>query len=581
MILQAEELCKLANIEAATLEESATGEGTLNLSFAGFGPEWLKYMQPVTLYHKGKALFHGKLTNLSRTNDGGSITSTATINNFMWLLDRQTLGQQVAEIQAAASGSSGGGGMDASRSPKFIVGQIGKSAAGSAGVTWGSVTGSMGVTSDGWTAEGATGATGGGALTVRASSSVAGRAVWAVTDKLITTASALVRLRERAADVQYIMDYAAGTCTAMAIGDMPTQTWDTAARVITRISDVSPQYEACVTGVAVVWTSDEGRVEVHAYPPELDMAQDGVKVFSLTGAYYVESWDAVARDYYTAANVLQWGGSITVLQSHVDASPLGSKLNLIGPGTHESWHTMEAVVTQCSWDFLARTLTVTLGRDFADPEFADAQETEDGGEVEDFSTTDDCSDATEGDGDDWPDTTSEELPTWEPGTWPETTCPTETGTGTGTENGTGSATGTQGTHGSHGTQGTQGGGTSPGSGTYEPPGTQGTHGGGTMATGCDCAEKWAALDKWKQDIEARLTALENAQNGTGGTNGCGCECAGLLDAIRQAVQAAAAEVSLTASVDAPVMTTETGDLTATAAASAADGSGHASINFHY
>ena len=206
MILHSETLYKLANIDTATLDEYATGEGTLGLSFAGFGPEWLKYMQPVTLYHKGKVLFHGKITSLSRTNDGGAVTSTATVNNFMWLLDRQTLGQQVAEIEAAAKESQNGSAVDVSRKLNFTAGQIGKSTAGSTGVTWESVTGSMGVTSEGWTAEGATGTTGGGTLTVKASSSVAGRSVWAVTDKLITTASALVKLRERAADVQYIID---------------------------------------------------------------------------------------------------------------------------------------------------------------------------------------------------------------------------------------------------------------------------------------------------------------------------------------------------------------------------------------
>ena len=133
MILHSEELYKLANIDSATLKENATGEGVLNLSFSGFGPEWLKYMQPVTLYHKGKVLFHGKLTSLSRTNDGGAVTSSAVINNFMWLLDRQTLGQQVAEIEAAAKESQNGSGVDVSRSLKFTAGQIGKSTAGSKG----------------------------------------------------------------------------------------------------------------------------------------------------------------------------------------------------------------------------------------------------------------------------------------------------------------------------------------------------------------------------------------------------------------------------------------------------------------
>lgn len=595
MILHSETLYKLANIDTATLDEYATGEGTLGLSFAGFGPEWLNYMQPVTLYHKGKVLFHGKITSLSRTNDGGAITRTATISNFMWLLDRQTLGQQVAEIEAAAKESANGSRVDVSRSLKFTAGQIGKSTAGSTGVTWGSITGSMGVTSEGWTAEDTTGTTGGGTLTVRASSSVAGRAVWAVTDKLITTASALVKLRERAADVQYIMDYSAGTCTAMAIGDMPTQTWDTGARGITSISDISPQYEACVTGVAVVWTSDEGKVEVHAYPPGLDMAQDGVKVFSLTGAYYVASWDAVARDYYKAANVLQWGGSITALQSHIDASPLGCKLNLTGPGTHESWHTMEAVVTQCSWDFMERTLTVTLGRDFADPEFTDAQETEDGGEEEEIYTTnddwpddewpDDWPDTTEDGGDDWPDTTGTELPTWEPGTWPDMTGSNPSslpGTGTGTGSiGSSSHSGGTSTQG----EGSQGGGTQ-GEGSQDG-GSQGggSQGGGSQGGGsgaCDCSNKWEELKEWQQKIEERITKLEKAMDGTGGGSvGCNCACSGLLEEIQRAVQTAAAGVSLTATISAPVMTTETGDLTATASASAAGGSGNSSVNFHY
>lgn len=578
MILHTETLYELANIETATLEEYATGEGSLSLSFSGFGPSWLNYMQPVTLYHKGQVLFHGKITSLSRTNDGGTITSTATISNFMWLLNRQTLGQQIAEIEAAAQESSNGGSVDVSRKLNFTAGQIGKSTAGSTGVTWDSITGSMGVTSEGWTAEGTTGTTSGGTLTVRASSSVAGRAVWAVTDKLITTASALVKLRERAADVQYIIDYSAGTCTAMAIGDMPTQTWDTSARGITSISDICPQYEACVTGVAVVWTSDTGKVEVHAYPPGLDMAQDGVKVFSLTGAYYVASWDAVARDYYNAANVLQWGGSITALQSYVDRSPLGCKLNLTGPGTHESWNTMEAVVTQCSWDFMELTLTVTLGRDFADPEFADAEEQEDGGDEEVYTTDDDIPDdwpdTTEEGGDDLTDTTAEEFPTWNPYTGPDLTGVTCTETGTGTHE-------------------SSGGGTSPGplpetstgtgTGTYSPPGTHGTGTQGSSlgsqgSSACDCADKWTSLDDWKKGIEARIAALENAGTSSGG---CNCECAGLLEAIQQAVQAAAAGVSLTATISAPVMTTETGTLTATASASAAGGSGNSSISFQY
>ncbi len=575
MILHTETIYQLADIETATLEESGTGEGVMNLEFAGFGPDWLTYLEPVTVYHKGRLLFHGKITQVLRSN-GGAPTSSATINNFMWLLTRQTLGQQIAEIEAAAQESnSGNGGSSGTSSGRltarmlnFTAGQIGKSTAGkTGGVTWGSVTASMSVQSAGWKASTTQGGAGivpaavdddaGGwmpdVLTVKASPSVAGRTVWAVTDKLITTASALVKMREKAADIQFIIDYAAGTCTAMAIGDMPALTWDTSARdSILDMNGITPQYEACVTGVAVAWTSDTGSVSVHCFPQDLSMSQDGVKVFSLSGSYYVESWDKVAREYYEAANVLQWGGSVTVLQSYVDGSPLGGKINLIGPGTHESWQTMEAVVSSCSWDFLDHTLTVNLGREFADPEFDDAQPTEDGGEGEDGNEGggddpgDDPEDGTAEDsldddfpidsgvdpGGSWDDSAASDGPEEseeEPGSGSSPggsgtasgsgSIPGGSGTasgsggsqgGSGTGSGSGSSTGGSGTA-SGGGSGQGGGGTGSSGGSGQGGGGTGSGGGsspGGSGTPCDCAEKWAALEEWKRGIEERITALE-------------------------------------------------------------------------
>ncbi len=420
MELHAENLSELADITSATLVERASGEGVLRLEFAGWGADWLRYMEPVSLYRRGELMFHGKVVEFSRTNEGGSIRASAEVQNFFWLLERQSLGQQLAELQEAAEGGSGtavGDGTwemsEAQAREKYAVnasalmgrlakGQIGKHAAqkisgGGYRVTWGMAVAGMRTYAPGWTVlpksggytsrAAAVGTLGNGELTVECSPGVRYRQMWATTDKMVTTASALWRMRRKAQDVQYIVDYAAGTVTAMGIGELPELELKTDDGVLLSAADVSPQYADCVTGVAIVWTNDAGQTELHTYPAGLDMAQDGVKVFSLTGSYYVESWDTAAREYYEAANVVQLGGTLRLLADRLPVSPLGRRLRLSGPGTHAEWAAGDvyAVATCCEWDLLERTVTVQLGREFSDPEFAEAAVVEDGGDyVEEY-----------------------------------------------------------------------------------------------------------------------------------------------------------------------------------------------------
>lgn len=413
MNLYTENLSELADITAATLEERTTGEGVLRLEFAGFGPEWLNYMEPVTLYHRGEVIFHGKVVRVSRTNDGGAQTSSAEVQNFFWLLERQTLGQQLAELAEAAGGSgsaagSNSGGLEGATElginvsavmGRLAKGQIGKDNAqkvpgGGWKVSWEGAVAAMQMRAPGWKVlPGGSGVYSARAaaveddelISVVCSPGVKDRQQWATTDKVVTTASSLWRLRRKAQDVQYIVDYAAGTVTAMGIGELPEMVLDTSAGTVLSISDIEPQLSACCTGVVIAWTNDAGQTELHMFPETLDMAADGVKVFSLCGTYYVESWDKVAQEYYEAASVLQYGGSVRVLAAGLEVSPLGRRLNLVGPGTHPDWATLGAVVTACTWDFMEGVVDVSLGRDFADPEFADAAAVEDGGDyVEEY-----------------------------------------------------------------------------------------------------------------------------------------------------------------------------------------------------
>ncbi len=413
MILYTENLSEQADITAATLEERTSGEGVLRLEFAGWGPDWLRYMEPVTLYHKGEVLFHGKMVRVSRTNDGGVETASAEVQNFFWLLGRQTLGQQLAELAEASGGSGSGSGSSSGALEgatklginvsavmgRLAKGQIGKDCAtkvpgGGWKVSWEGAATAMRLAAPGWkvlpggsvySARAAVAGEEDALISVVCSPGVKDRQQWATTDKVVTTASALWQMRRKAQDVQYIVDYAAGTVTAMGIGELSELVLDTAGGMVLSISAIEPQYESCCTGVVIAWTNDAGQTELHMFPEALDMAADGVKVFSLSGTYYVESWDAVAREYYEAAGVLQYGGSVRVLAAGLEVSPLGRRLNLVGPGTHPDWATMGAVVTACTWDFMEGVVDVSLGRDFSEPEFADAAAVEDGGDyVEEY-----------------------------------------------------------------------------------------------------------------------------------------------------------------------------------------------------
>ena len=495
MDLYTESLGELAGIINATLEEYTTGECVLNLEFAGFGPDWLGYMVPVSLYHNGGLIFHGKMTSFSRTNCGGQVSARAVVQNFMWLLNRQTLGQQIAEIEEnLGSGSAGGSGShDNPLGPEVNTigrwggaGQIGKAEAkknpyGKYIVNWSAATANMRAGGFGWKVPRSR-ATDDGGISVSCSRGVAERQVWTVTDKLITTASALWKMRRKAQDVQYIVDYAAGTVTAISIGELPWITLDTSAGTVLSISDISQQFESSVTGVAIVWTNDENETEVHTYPDGLDMAQDGVKVFHLCGTYYVTSWDEVAREYYEATNVPQWGGTVTVLARSLSVSPIGCRLSLVGPGTHSSWNSMGAVVTHCSWDLLAGTVTASLGREFSDPTFADAEEMEDGGTaVKEYEESEEETGSGSGGGWPWISNPGEDSGSGEPLPPPASVSASSTAS----ESATASA---------------------------------------SEDGSCGCSDEWEELRRWKAEIELRLANIRGCSCSHESRSDSGCDC---------------------------------------------------------
>lgn len=626
MIIDSSDFLSLPGITQATLTENSDAPSVLNFAWAGFGPDWLRWMEPVTIMHRGRVLFHGRMNNFDRTNAAGSLESSASVVNALWLLDNLPLGAQVAEARAAAESSA-----------------VDFAAAGqNALMSWTTLADSCRVSAPLWVVNESGEPQEDAIITLDVSGANYSTGAVYKRDKIITAWTALLEMKQANPDAAFRMNYTTGEAEVIAIGRAECIDWSTDDMQLASASAISPQYESCITGVALVvsWQDADGGAGgsvLRVYPAGVDAGDMGVKVYTAqveNAAQAAEQAEYMMRQlkqYYEAVNVLQHGGSVTALLEDVDASPLCKRLNIVGTGTHESWHTMNAVVSSVVWDFLAGTVEAQLGAQIDEPDISEMVfPDEESGDDELSSTYDEPPDIPDDFSSDEETTTyPEEQTTWEyTTTWDDSTTWADDTTWDDSTTQTGSTGETEtATHGSSpgsetppvpswssdsttwtGTSTATSGsasysvsisepGSAPGSASgSEPGGAPGSDPGSMPGSGvvCDCAEKWAEYEKKITELESRLSALEALHSGTtstggegsnsggsSGTSGCGCECAGLLEAIQQAVQAAAQGVSLSATVSQSVMTTDTGNLQVTAAASASSGSGSSSVSFHY
>lgn len=569
MIIDSTAFATIPGLTLATLTESADDVSVLTLEFAGFGPDWLEYMQPVTIMHRGRVLFHGKITSYSRNNDSGEATSSATVSNLLWLLDHQTLGAQIAEVKAAADNENTG-------SPYLRSASL-QTAANNATASWTALAESCRISAPGWIVNEDGTEAAESLITLDASRARYSFGAYMTRERAITAWTALLDMKTCNPDCTYRVNYTTGAVEVISISKADAVAWDTRQQGLISASDISPQYEDAVTGVAVLvsWSGEHGSgVTVRTYPKGLDLAQLGVKVFTASVENVMQATAQAqhmleqCQAYYEAANALQWGGSVSAKLADVPASPLCACLNLTGPGTHESWGSMAAIVTEVEWDFMELTCTLTLGRTVDEPDLHELQfedndggdddsTGDDGGDMEDDSTGDDDieDDLSTDEGLEEELSTEDGLPTLGDTTTANATGTEEstteeeasaTGSGSGSSSGSGSGgsappegSGSASGSGSGSQQGSQGSGSGQGSaqGSGQGSGSSGgsgssPSGSGSAPAGCDCASKWDSLDDWKQSIEDRLAALESAagigsgsgsgSGDAGGTGSCGC-----------------------------------------------------------
>ncbi len=495
MIIDSSDFTGLPGIKQANLSESSDGPGTLTLAWCGYGPEWLRWMEPVTLMHRGRVLFHGRITSFNRTNDAGNMESSCTVQNGLWLLDHMPLGAQVAEAQAANQ-----------RMP-VDFNKAGREALRS----WESLAESCRADAPLWVVDEAGVPQEDGELWLDVSLANYSTGARFKQDKVITAWTALLEMKQANPDATFRMNYTTGGIEVVSIAEAEVIAWDTMDMRLKTCGDIAPQYESCITGVALVvsWPASEenhtrGGSVMMVYPETVNAGDMGVKLYT---AQVENQKQASAqsnymmgqlRRYYEAVNVLQYGGNVTALMDDVTESPLCKRMNVTGTGTHETWHEMAAMVSGVEWDFLEGTVEAQLGAQVGEPDISEMEFMDD----EDSSSTMDDGDEP---GDDEDNSTYDSTETWGTSTWDNTTTWGESNDGTGTwpvqpsttADGTGSTTGgEESTTGSH-----------PGGGTGIVPGGSGGSS-GSQAGGCDCAEKWVAYEQRMAALEARVTALE-------------------------------------------------------------------------
>ena len=614
MKIDTKEFASMPGLMSARLSESADAAAALELTWSGYGPEWLEYMEPVTLMHRGRVLFHGRLISYTRTNEAGETETTATVKDALWLLDHLTLGAQIAEALAANNG----------REANLTL------AAQNAMVSWATLAESCQVDAPQWvvTVEGEVCQEAVVWLDVSRANYSSG-AVWKK-EGMVTQWTALLVMKEANPDAFYRYRPTTGAVEVVSLKRAEKIEWNTEKMRLEACAEVAPQYENSITGVALLVSWDKstngdgalGGAILQVYPEGVEASDMGVKLYTAHVKNYVQATQQAnymmrqLKSYYDAVNELQHSGSVRAMLPDVESSPLCSRMSVTGAGTHEEWHDMASMVTGVVWDFVAGVVEVQLGTDMGEPHISEMVFPE---EPEEETTE------SEGGGVEWPTRTEEEtteedddLPSWEltttqeaettttreettttweetisldetTTTWDETTTTwdeTETASASESEELTFSTWddifttggGESATSGDSDTT-TWDGSSTGSSGSGSDGGTaSGSSDGGTASGSddCGCAAKWAALEAWKTGIEGRLAALEAALEGS-----CDCACAGLLEDIQKAVNEAAAGVSLTASVTESVMTTNTGDLKVNATAEASGGSGNASVKFQY
>lgn len=365
--LRSEALFEIPGLESAVLRECSNDMSLLTLRFAGWGEEWICYLRPVTLLHRGRVLFHGKITSFSHSNDAGDVTTTVVVSNLFWILRRQPLGAQVAEIKASLA-----------EERAAALRQSGVNAMSS----WAEMAQSARVEAPGWVVNEDGGLAETSLITLDPSRAGYALGVNVKRHRVLTSWTALLEMQGANPDALFRVNYTSGAIEVISVGQAEELVWDTAGQELCLAGELSALYEDVIAGVAAVvtWQKESAAGTIVAtWPEELDLTATGIRIFNASAdsashaALQAANLLRQCKVYYEAVNRLQWGGNVTARLDSLEQSPLCRCLMLQGEGAHASWGEMCAVVTEVEWDFGQGLVSLTLGKQLDDPQLTELQ----------------------------------------------------------------------------------------------------------------------------------------------------------------------------------------------------------------
>ena len=375
-VIRASNLGEYPGLTGCTLEQSALGGSTLELEFAGGPPSWAQYWQQVTLVGtSGQALFTGQITNISTTNSGGSLYTAISVSDYWYLLERQTSATQISALLAQGS---------ARTFRQSLSKQV---------ESWTSLAGSVRIAAQGWVCS-SMGEAYNGSVRLDVT-----KARYSVTpsvprERFYSQLEIFSMMSECNPDCLFLSD-PTGVISVVSISNCGVLTLR-GDRML-EAAEIYPTEASRISGVCVaiiIQTEKKTFVNYDTYPVGASLNDAGVRFFSanlnaenttVTQKMVEASKNHLlkqAQAWYEATKMLLYMGSVTMPLDEVLAmgeSPLGKRINISG-GQNE-WASMQTPCTGVTWDFAARQVTLTLGKDIEEPMLHELElpELDDGG----------------------------------------------------------------------------------------------------------------------------------------------------------------------------------------------------------
>lgn len=361
-ILDIEKLGRqLPRCTGAVLTRSLSAAGRLVLEFSGgYEAEDWAFREPVTLRYRGQVLFHGQVVTPTLRGSGMAFGSRVEVADLLWQMDRLTLGEQLADLQAAQTATERGTG----------AAMRWQTSAAAAMGSWQELARSCSSAAQGWSTDGS-----GISVQVSASLPSVGRVLRK--EGAVSQWTALRALLQANPGSALSVDYTTGTVRVFDVFEGEPEVWDTAA-VSVLSADLSPNYAGVVSGVAVAVTWQDGSASgtrVLKYPAAVSTADDGVRLFTASAANGAQAGQqatyilAQLTGYFEKASRVQNYGTLVLPAEEVQGSLLGRHFVLAGAGAAEAWAECDNVVSAERWDLLAGTVSLTVGLDVAAPSF--------------------------------------------------------------------------------------------------------------------------------------------------------------------------------------------------------------------